>query len=57
MGINLAFGIGMAFVYIFCDKVFGTLAEQAGFSPLLAVIIPNLFFGIIAFYLLQNAKR
>lgn len=57
MGINLAFGIGVAFVYIFFDKVFGTLAEQAGFSPLLAVIIPNIIFGILAFYLLQNAKR
>ena len=57
MGINLAFGIGVAFIYIFFDKVFGTLAEQAGFSPLLAVIIPNIVFGILAFYLLQHAKR
>ncbi|MBD0777730.1 YjgP/YjgQ family permease [Maribacter sp. ANRC-HE7] len=57
MGINLAFGIGVAFIYIFFDKVFGTLAEQAGFSPLMAVVIPNIVFGILAFYLLQNAKR
>lgn len=57
MGVNLAFGIGVAFIYIFFDKVFGTLAEQSGFSPLLAVIIPNVVFGIIGFYLLQNAKR
>lgn len=57
MGVNLAFGIGVAFIYIFFDKVFGTLAEQSGFSPLLAVIIPNVMFGAIAFYLLQNAKR
>lgn len=57
MGINLAFGIGVAFIYIFFDKVFGTLAEQAGFSPLLAVIIPNIVFAILAYFLLQNAKR
>lgn len=57
MGINLAFGIGVAFIYIFFDKVFGTLAQQTGFSPSLAVILPNIFFGILAFYLLQNAKR
>lgn len=57
MGVNLAFGIGVAFIYIFFDKVFGTLAEQAGFSPLLAVIIPNVAFGIIGLYLLNNAKR
>ncbi|WP_019670302.1 LptF/LptG family permease [Eudoraea adriatica] len=57
MGVNLAFGIGVAFIYIFFDKVFGTLAEQSGFSPLLAVIIPNVLFGILGFYLLKNAKR
>ncbi|MEB8330570.1 LptF/LptG family permease [Flavobacteriaceae bacterium KMM 6897] len=57
MGVNLAFGIGVAFIYIFFDKVFGTLAEQSGFSPMLAVVLPNVAFGIIAFYLLQNAKR
>ncbi|MCK5441605.1 MAG: LptF/LptG family permease [Maribacter sp.] len=57
MGINLAFGIGVAFIYIFFDKVFGTLAEQAGFSPIMAVVIPNIVFGLLAFYLLQNAKR
>jgi len=57
MGINLAFGILVAFVFIFFDKVFGTLAQQTGFSPLLAVIIPNVIFGAFAIYLLQNAKR
>ncbi|PCE63576.1 LptF/LptG family permease [Sediminicola luteus] len=57
MGVNLAFGIGVAFIYIFFDKVFGTMAEQSGFPPLLAVVIPNVIFGIIGIYLLQNAKR
>lgn len=57
MGVNLAFGILVAFVFIFFDKVFGTLAEQSGFSPLLAVVIPNVVFGCLALYLLQNAKR
>jgi len=57
MGINLAIGITLAFVYIFFDKVFGTMAEQSGFSPLLAVALPNIIFGILAFYLLRKAKR
>lgn len=56
MGLNLAFGIGVAFAYIFFDKVFGTLAEQSGFSPLLAVIIPNALFGLFSIYLLKKAK-
>lgn len=57
MGVNLAFGIGVAFIYIFFDRIFGTMAEQSGFSPLLAVVIPNLLFGLLAFFLLQKAKR
>ncbi|KPM31553.1 YjgP/YjgQ family permease [Croceitalea dokdonensis DOKDO 023] len=57
MGVNLAFGIGVAFIYIFFDKVFGTLAEQSGFSPLLAVLLPNLIFGVVGIFLLQKAKR
>ena len=57
MGVNLALGIAVAFVYIFFDRVFGTLAEQSGFPPLLAVIIPNLAFGLFGIYLLQKAKR
>ena len=57
MGVNLAFGICVAFVYIFFDKVFGTLAEQSGFPPLLAIVIPNVAFGIFGFYLLNKAKR
>lgn len=57
MGVNLAFGIIVAFIYVFFDKVFGTLAEQSGFSPLLAVLLPNLIFGVLAVILLQKAKR
>lgn len=57
MGVNLAFGIGVAFIYIFFDKVFGTMAEQSGFPPLWAVIIPNIIFGVVGIYLLNNAKR
>lgn len=57
MGLNLAFGVFVAFIFVFFDKVFGTLAEQAGFSPLLAVLIPNILFALTAFYLLQKAKR
>jgi len=57
MGVNLAFGIFVAFIFIFFDRVFGTLAEQSGLRPILAVVIPNAFFGILAWYLLQRAKR
>ena len=57
MGINLAIGISVAFSFVFLDKVLGTIAEQSDFSPMIAVWFPNVSFGILAIYLLYNAKR
>jgi len=57
MGVNLAVGITLAFIFIFFDKVFGTMAEQSTFSPLIAVWFPNITFGLLAIFLLYRAKR
>jgi lipopolysaccharide export system permease protein len=57
MGINLAFGITIAMIYVFFDKVFGVMAEQSDFPPSVAVWFPNVVFGFLAIYLLYNAKR
>lgn len=57
MGINLAIGIGLAFTFVFFDKIFGVLAEKSTISPIIAVWIPNFTFGILAIYLLRNAKK
>ena len=57
MGVNLAIGIAIGMVFIFFDKIFGTMAEQSTFSPFIATWFPNFVFGILAIYLLKNAKR
>ncbi|WP_339700922.1 LptF/LptG family permease [uncultured Marixanthomonas sp.] len=57
MGVNLAIGIGIGMTFIFFDKIFGTMAEQSTFSPFIATWFPNFVFGILAIYLLRNAKR
>lgn len=57
MGVNLAFGIAIAMIYVFFDKIFGVMAEQSNFPAVIAVWFPNFIFGILAIYLLQNAKR
>ena len=57
MGVNLAFGIAIAMIYVFFDKIFGVMAEQSNFPAMIAVWFPNVLFGILAIYLLQNAKR
>lgn len=57
MGMNLTIGIAVAFGFVFFDKIFGVLAEKSTFSPLVAVWFSNFVFGILAVYLLRNAKR
>ncbi|UQD57573.1 LptF/LptG family permease [Flavobacterium sp. K5-23] len=57
MGMNLTIGIAIAFGFVFFDKIFGVLAEKSTFSPLIAVWFPNVVFGILAIFLLRNAKR
>lgn len=57
MGVNLAVGICIAMVFVFFDKIFGVMAEQSDFPPIVAVWFPNVIFGILALYLLKNAKR
>ncbi len=57
MGMNLAIGILLAFSFVFLDKVFGVLAEKSTMPPMLAIWLPNIVFGVLAIYLLRNAKR
>ena len=57
MGVNLAIGITIAMVFVFFDKVFGVMAQQSDFPPLIAVWFPNVIFAILAIYLIYNAKR
>lgn len=57
MGLSLAIGIAIAFSFVFFDKIFGTLAEKSSFPPIIAVWFPNFIFGIMAIFLLRNAKR
>ncbi|MCH9659857.1 MAG: LptF/LptG family permease [Bacteroidetes bacterium] len=57
MGVNLAIGIAIGMVFIFFDKIFGTMAEKSSFSPFIATWFPNFVFAILALYLLRNAKR
>ncbi|GAL01882.1 MULTISPECIES: LptF/LptG family permease [Nonlabens] len=58
MGVNLAIGLAIAMSYMFLDKVFGTIAEKStSFEPWIAVWAPNIFFGIVALFLIRNARR
>lgn len=47
IGFNLAIGITMAFIYIFGNEASKVLANVGGLSPLIAVWLSNIVFGII----------
>ena len=57
MGVNLAFGISLGFLFIFFDKIFGVLVSKSTFPPLIAAWLPLVLFGFLAFFLLRHAKR
>lgn len=57
MGINLAMGIILAFLYIFFDKIFEVMVDKSNFTPWIAAWTPNLMFAMLSFYLLRYAKR
>jgi len=57
VGINLAFGIALMFVYVFFMKVAEVLGAGATSNPLFMVWLPNILFGGLAIYLYLNAKR
>lgn len=57
MGVNLAFGILIGFSYVFFERIFGIFTQKSGLSPLMAVVIPNLIFLLLAVYLVKIAKK
>ncbi len=57
MGVNLAFGISLGFLFIFFDKIFGVMVSKSTFPPFLAAWLPLFLFGMLAVYLLRYAKR
>ena len=57
MGVNLAMGIILAFLYIFFDKIFEVMVEKSNFTPWIAAWTPNVIFALLSIYLLRYAKR
>jgi lipopolysaccharide export system permease protein len=57
MGVNLAFGISLGFLFIFFDKIFSVLVNKSNFSPILGAWLPILIFGGLAIFLLRRARR
>ncbi len=57
MGVNLAFGIALGFIFIFFDKIFAVMVNKSDFSPFFGAWLPIFIFGALAILLLRRAKR
>jgi lipopolysaccharide export system permease protein len=58
MGVNLAIGITLMFLYVFFLKIAEVLGAGADTNSFVMVWSPNIFFGILAVYLFfQNARK
>ena len=57
VGINIAIGLGIIFIYIFAMKVTTVAAQNVGFPTYLAVWMPNIIFGFIAYLLYRYMPK
>jgi len=57
IGINLVYGFGLTTLFILFQKISITFTTNSDLSPLLAIMLPNILFGIFAYYLFQKAER
>ena len=57
IGFHLGSGLALTFMYILFMQIFTVFATFGDFPPLPAVWIPNIIFGLIAFYLYKIAPK
>ena len=57
IGINLAFGISLAFIFIFFDKFFSVLVVKTDLNAMLGAWAPNFVFLIITMQIMKLAKK
>ncbi len=56
-GMHLAIGFILCVLYILFSRISVVFATKGSFSPWLAAWIPNIIFGVIAFYLYKRAPK
>lgn len=57
LGIHLALGVSIGALFTVLSKFSETFANNLSFAPFLGVWLPNILFGILAFYLLRKAQK
>ncbi len=57
VGLSLGIGIFLSFAYILFMQFSTMFALKGGLSPLIAVCIPNVIFGLLGYYLMLKAPK
>jgi lipopolysaccharide export system permease protein len=57
MGRHLGVGISLSFIFIFFMQWFTSYAASGVLPAYVAVWVPNLIFGVVAIYMLRNARK
>lgn len=57
VGLPLGIGIILSFGYIVLNQFAKMFSLKGGISPLLAVLLPTLIFGLLGYYLLRKAPK
>lgn len=57
VGLPLGIGIILSFAYIVFNQFAKMFSTKGGLPPLLAVLLPTIFFGILGLYLLKKAPK
>ena len=57
IGLHLGAGIALSFTFILFMQVTTTFATKGNLHPMMAVWIPNIFFGILGAYLIKKAPK
>ena len=57
MGMYLGLGLALSFLYIMLQTISSTFAINAGTPPILAAWMPNILFGIVAYFCYKHAPN
>ena len=57
IGINLVFGISLAFIFIFFDKFFSVLVVKTDLNAMIGAWAPNFVFFLITMQIMKMAKK
>ena len=57
MGMYLGLGLALSFLYIMLQTISSTFAINAGTPPILAAWVPNILFGIVAYFCYRHGPN